>query len=112
MSLSCRLLLPASGLLSRLFHTSKFVNFIPRFHEAMEDERIQQMLNERVFRDVKPDDYQSLIQSPEDLEKIKNIIKDYEYMKYTTDQVASDIDPKQMRELMQMNSHSMRARFF
>lgn len=78
----------------------------------MKDPEFQKEFAERVFETLSVDDFQQLIQCPEDKDKIEEILKDYEFLKYTTDRAPTTIEPKKMSELMGMETASQKMAFF
>lgn len=56
----------------------------------------------RTFADVKVDDFEELIKSDEDRELVAKILDNYEYLKYVSYRVPTNILPKYMQELMVM----------
>lgn len=78
----------------------------------MNDPEFQKEFAERVFTPLSVADFEDIIQCPEDRLKIEEILKDYEFLKYTTDRAPTTILPKKMVELMGMETASQKMAFF
>jgi hypothetical protein len=61
------------------------------------------------YHEISIEDYRDLVKNPEDEEKIKTILEEYEFLKYTTDEAPRSIPPKFMLELM-TSCHSKMSR--
>lgn len=78
----------------------------------METPEFKKEFADRVFKNLTVEDFKDLIQCPEDQKKVEEVLKDYEFLKYTTDRAPTTIPVNKMEELMTITSSSSKMSFF
>ena len=96
----------------RPFHVSACRRYEEDYEDPMDDPGFVKMYEARVFQEIKLEDYEELIRCPDDRKKVEEILKDYEFLKYTTDRAPTAISVKRMNEMMALTTPSMKMNYF
>ncbi|XP_027199665.1 mitochondrial ribonuclease P protein 1 homolog [Dermatophagoides pteronyssinus] len=72
--------------------------------------KLKSIKNELVYKEIDPSKYKHLINN--NGTSIEMILKEYDYLKYMTGYVPSDIDTEQMSDLLSMENERQRKQYF
>jgi ribonuclease P protein 1 len=85
---------------------------VPEYVHPTDDPEVMREFSERTYQEHKVEDYEELIHSPKDRAVIEQCLKDYEFLKYTTDRAPTSIPVRRMAELMKLPSPSQKMNYF